>query len=211
MNRTLSAIALIGLAALPANAIQISLTDSISSPESTAMVFQPLGVLPEMVAFESMGAVLENRIEFRYNAALDLQAITLEPGWSLQSLVVTEGLEQVGLSTFYFSGFDSQNDSEYHRFYNPWDFSFSFTDAAGPQVTAEIPLQIDVFASAMLMGSGRIPVSASSSFTGNDAIPVADTGNTLLLLSMGTAMLLGVVLDGKRKHWQSETLSSQDV
>ena len=186
-----------------ADAILLVDLDPSSSLESTLSVSQPLGTLPQMVAFESMGAVLPNRIELRYDSTLELQLASLEEGWSHQSMVINEGLTPVGLSTFFFSGFDSQNDLEFYSFYDAWEAAFSFSDPQGALVAAEVSLQVDVFASVVLPGSGQIPVSLQGELVHNDTeiVPVSDHGSTLPMLFMGVGMTIaGTLIRGRLRQ-----------
>ncbi len=181
---------LLWLALLPAEAIQISLTRPDAGSSLTELtISQPPGSLPEMVAREAAGAVLGNRIEVRFPSDFHFATGELEPGWSVQSAVVTEGFVQVGLATFYFCGLDPQKDLESYSFYVPWTASFSFTDSVGQPPAEEFPLRVEIFASAILPGNGQVPVSAESTLLAETSHSIPDSGGTSPLFVLGLGAL----------------------
>lgn len=136
--------------------LMMGLTQATPS-QATLNIFQPDGVMPDILAFEPDGIVLSDRIEFRYPASLDFQSKQLPANWTFQSAIVNEGVGQIGVTTFYFTGADAGNLNEFYNFDQPWLSSFSLSDPGGGG-PADVSLQVDVYGVSGLFGFRKTQV-----------------------------------------------------
>ncbi len=155
------------------------------SPNATLTVSQAIGESPEIFALETTGAVLADRIEMRYPASLSFHLDQLEADWSHQSTTTFEGLDEIGVTIYDFLGSDPASSSESYSFYQPWSATFSFTDPVGGNTAVDVPVRVDVFASAVVPGSGFVSVSATDSFV----VTIPEPGPTLLCVLGGIVMV----------------------
>ncbi len=117
-----------------------------------------------LLAYESTGVVLSDRIELRLNADLTFTAVSTPANWQVQSTIINDAGVQMRVVTYYFTGTDPGNSGEYFDFATPWQGSFRTSDpGAGSPGTDPLTtsLAVEVNSSTVIPGIGIIPVSAS--------------------------------------------------